>query len=428
MPLTSEVFGISTRMNSYSYVDRSNLDKEFSRYLRRNMHIAITGPSKCGKSWLRQKCMSDAIVIQCRLDMGAVDIYKEILSTLNAKFDVGKEITFAANEKLSAEGQLGLAHIANAKTQGNIEFSQEKSISTEVDFNTSSNNLRYVADSVKKSGKRVVIEDFHYLSLETREKLAHDMKTLWDYECYFIIIGVWTQTNLLTAMNPDLTGRIVEISVSWTDEDLKRVIDKGCAVLNVAIDPVIKNELIKDSFKNVGILQSLLLLLIEDESGYEKTQIGEMHITEPRLYKEAAEKYATQLDGVYQQFAKTLSQGIRSRKKSTGIYALAMQAIVSGTDDELMNGLSRNKIFMYANGKEPRVQKGNLKTVLGKLVDLQKPESGKGLVISYDEATDVIFVVDYQLLFYRKHHVMRWPWEEMIEEAQQESLFDEDKE
>ena len=348
MPFTSEVFGISTRMNSYSYVDRSNLDKEFSRYLRRNMHIAVTGPSKCGKSWLRQKCMSDAIVIQCRLDMGAVDIYKEILSTLNAKFDVGKEITFAANEKLSAEGQLGLAHIANAKTQGNIEFSQEKSISTEVDFNTSSNNLRYVADSVKKSGKRVVIEDFHYLSLETREKLAHDMKTLWDYECYFIIIGVWTQTNLLTAMNPDLTGRIVEISVSWTDEDLKRVIDKGCAVLNVAIDPVIKNELIKDSFKNVGILQSLLLLLIEDESGYEKTQIGEMHITEPRLYKEAVEKYATQLDGVYQQFAKTLSQGIRSRKKSTGIYALAMQAIVSGTDDELMNGLSRNKIFMYA--------------------------------------------------------------------------------
>ena len=91
-------------------------------------------------------------------------------------------------------------------------------------------------------------------------------------------------------------------------------------------------------------------------------------------------------------------------------------------------GLSRNKIFMYANGKEPRVQKGNLKTVLGKLVDLQKPESGRGLVISYDEATDVIFVVDYQLLFYRKHHIMRWPWEEMIEEAQQKSLFDEDKE
>lgn len=188
MPFTSEVFGISTKMNAYSYVDRSNLDKDFSRYLRRDTHIAITGPSKCGKSWLRQKCLSEAIVVQCRLDMGTVDIYREILSALNAKFDVGKEITFVANEKFSAEGQLGLAYIANAKAQGNIELGQEKTISTEVDFNTSSNNLRYIADSVKKSGKRVVIEDFHYLNLATREKLAHDMKTLWDYECYFIII------------------------------------------------------------------------------------------------------------------------------------------------------------------------------------------------------------------------------------------------
>ena len=98
MPFTSEVFGISTKMNAYSYVDRSNLDKDFSRYLRRDTHIAITGPSKCGKSWLRQKCLSEAIVVQCRLDMGTVDIYREILSALNAKFDVGKEITFVANE------------------------------------------------------------------------------------------------------------------------------------------------------------------------------------------------------------------------------------------------------------------------------------------------------------------------------------------
>ena len=50
-----------------------------------------------------------------------------------------------------------------------------------------------------------LIEDFHYLDLETRAKLAFDLKTFWDYNCKVIIIGVWTQTNLLTYMNPDLT-------------------------------------------------------------------------------------------------------------------------------------------------------------------------------------------------------------------------------
>ena len=85
-------------------------------------------------------------------------------------------------------------------------------------------------------------------------------------------------------------------------------------------------------------------------------------------------------------------------------------------------------IFTITNRKEPRVKKGNLKTVLGKLVELQKPEAGKNLVITYDESIDSIFAVDLQFLFYRKHHTMQWPWEEMAEEARQQSLFEEDSE
>lgn len=104
----------------------------------------------------------------------------------------------------------------------------------------------------------------------------------------------------------------------------------------------------------------------------------------------------------------------------------SMQAIVNATDNQLMNGFSRTDIFNITNAIESRIQKGNLKTVLGKLVELQQPESGRGLVISYDESIDSIFVVDLQLLFYRKYHTMKWPWEELAEEARQQSLFDED--
>lgn len=130
------------------------------------------------------------------------------------------------------------------------------------------------------------------------------------------------------------------------------------------------------------------------------------------------------MDGLYQQFAQTLSKGIRRRKKSTGIYALSMEAIVKATDRQLMNGFSRDDIFSTTHQKEPRIQKGNLKTVLKKLVELQNPRAGSSLVISYDESIDSIFVVDLQLLFYRKHHTMKWPWEELVEEARQLSLFD----
>ena len=43
MPYTSEVFGISPRINTYSYYDRDSLDGKLTRLLRRNVHIAIKG-------------------------------------------------------------------------------------------------------------------------------------------------------------------------------------------------------------------------------------------------------------------------------------------------------------------------------------------------------------------------------------------------
>ena len=428
MPYTSEVFGISPRINTYSYYDRDSLDGKLTRLLRRNVHIAIKGPSKCGKSWLRQKCLADAIIVQCRIGMTVEDIYRQALSSIGVQFDVQRSSGTNVSAEISGGGEFKVPIIADAKANvsGAIEHNHGSGVS--LDFTTSIQNLEFVANSIISSGKRLVVEDFHYLDLRTREKLAFDLKTFWDYNCRVIIIGVWTQTNLLTFMNPDLTGRIEEISVSWTDEELQKVIRLGCGALNIEIDSNIQGDIVADSFGNVGILQSLLLKLVEDEAGIEETQDPKICIVNPLFYANAAKAYATQLDGRYQQFAQTLSAGIRQRKKSTGIYALAMEAIVNATDRQLMHGFSRSEIFAITNAKEPRVKKGNLKTVLGKLVELQKPEYGRSLVITYDESIDSIFAVDLQLLFYRKHHNMQWPWEEMAEEARQQSLFEEESE
>ena len=209
---------------------------------------------------------------------------------------------------------------------------------------------------------------------------------------------------------------------------MDKVIKLGCKYLNIEIDSTIRQDLINDAFGNVGILQSLLLELVEDQADIEETQIAKICISNPEFYLAAATAYAIQLDGLYQQFAQILSAGIRRRKRSTGIYALTMQAVVSASDNQLRNGFSRTEIFNITNAIEPRIQKGNLKTVLRKLVELQQPESGHELVISYDESIDAVFVVDLQLLFYRKYHTMKWPWEELAEEARQQHLFEEDDE
>lgn len=428
MPYTNEVFGVSPKIKTYSYYDRKNLDGKLTRLLRRDTHIAIKGPSKCGKSWLRQRCLDNVIIVQCRIGMTIEDIYRQALSAIGIDFDVQRSSETSVSAELSGGGECKIPLIANAQANVSGTIAHNRGSGMPLDFSTSIQNLEFVTQSIIQSGKRLVVEDFHYLDLATRERLAFDLKTFWDYGCFIIIIGVWTQTNLLTSMNPDLTGRIEEISVSWSNEELEQVIKLGCAALNINIDGTIASDMIGDSFGNVGILQSLLLKLVEDEAGIEETRKVNALIAEPTLYVNAAKEYANQLDGRYQQFAQILSAGIRQRKKSTGIYALAMEAIVKASDRQLMYGFSRNDIFTITNRKEPRVQKGNLKTVLGKLTELQKPETGRNLIITYDESTDSIFAVDLQLLFYRKHHTMRWPWEEMAEEARQQSLFEADTE
>lgn len=423
MPYTNEVFGISTYIHEYSYVDRASLDHKISRLLRRDTHIALKGASKSGKSWLRQKCIPDAVVVQCRLGMSVEDIYRNALSSIGVAFDTSTTKSTATTAELNGQTEIQIPFVAKAELEGTLGIEGSKS-TTGIDFQHSITNLEFIATSITSHGKRLVIEDFHYLSIPERCRLAHDLKTLWDYHCFVVIIGVWTQTNLLTSLNPDITGRIEEVSILWSVEDLYKVVAKGSSALNIKIDEAIQETLIKDSFGNVGILQTLLLKLIEEESDIEKTSLVLQYITNPELFYRAAKAYANQLDGRYQQFAKTLSTGIRRRKKSTGIYAYAMEAIVSAPDDKLINGFSRNEIYNITSAKQARIQKGNLKTVLGKLVELQEPESGHELVISYDESIDAIFVVDRQLLFYRKYHTMCWPWEEMAEEAEKLTLFE----
>ena len=427
MPYTSEVFGLSANIREYSYVDRANLDKTISRLLRRDTHIALKGASKSGKSWLRQKCIPDSIVVQCRLGMTVEDIYKNALSSIGVDFDISTTKSTTTTSEVNGQTKLKVPALAKTELAGSVGIEGAKSVTAD-DFQRSIANLEFIALAIGKAGKRLVIEDFHYLTIPERNRMAHDLKTLWDYKCFVVLIGVWTQTNLLTSLNPDLTGRITEIPILWSNEDLNTVIEKGSSVLKIDIDGELKKTLINDSFGNVGILQILLLKLIEDEAGIEKTSPIHIYISNPEFLEKAAKSYADQLDGRYQQFAKLLSAGIRKRKQATGIYAYAMEAIVSASDEVLINGFSRDDIFKITNAKQPRIQKGNLKTVLGKLVELQEPEKGYELVISYDESIDAIFVVDRQLLFYRKYHTMRWPWEDMVEEAEALTLFDLDEE
>ncbi|WP_205747865.1 hypothetical protein [Devosia sp. FKR38] len=429
MPIkTTDVFGLRTTVSEHSYVDRGKLDKALLDLSQQNQHIALKGESKSGKSWLRQRIFQDAVVVQCRVHHLMPDIYTQILAKLDIKIAVQQSSGFGGSMTLEGTAEAGWKWLAKATVTAGGAASAD--ISTEKVTRSVGRNeldIEFIADVIKASGKRIVIEDFHYLSHPVREVFAHELKTLWDYGVYVIIVGIWHRKNYLTFLNGDLALRLTEVNVGWTVEELAKSFQKGCAALNVDVPRAIIERAAKDSYSNIGILQSIALGFLT-ASGIQEEQEVAPTLADSVKLDDAGMQYADQLAAVYANFAERVSEGIRKRKDATQIYAFALWSIMESPDNEAMQGLSVDWIFQKSHARQPRIQKPNLRKVLRKFYSLQVDDKGKGLVIAFDEGSDVVIIIDKGLLFYRKYRTEPWPWERIAEEAKErdEGLIGED--
>lgn len=418
---TSDVFGMSPDVLNDSYVDRGGLDKEIKVLLGRKTHIALRGESKAGKSWLRQRLIPDAITVQCRLGRLATDIYRDALSQLDISLEIEQIDQKSVKGKIEASTSIGAKLLAKVGITAEIGGETAKATKSEK-VGRDITDLRFIAELIKASERRLVVEDFHYLSPEQRKQFSFDLKALWDYGLFVIIVGVWTETNMLLELNPDLSGRVDEISVSWKDEELKKIITQGGNVLNIQFSEDFLKSAAHDAFGNAGILQILILRTL-DALGIDQECSAVVLISDNSQFLSAAMHYADQLNPLYQQFAKRVSTGMRTRKDSTGIYSHAIAAIVSAEDAKLIKGFPIDEIFNITNAREPRIQKGNLRKILEKFDSLQVDSEGRGLVISYNPSVSEVSIVDKQLLLYRKYATVRWPWEDMINECSSDESF-----
>lgn len=412
---TDEVFGISPGIREYSYVDRGNLDATLATMLKRTTHLSLRGPSKCGKSWLRQKVLSDPITIQCRLRKPFTDIYVDALSQLNINIQIKESRQGVFKASLSANGEAGAALLAKAGFAASIGKDTTTSMEQKV-MGHDINDLRFIADIIKASGHRLAIEDFHYMSTEDRRNFAFDLKSLWDYGVFVVIIGVWSETNLLLHLNPDLTGRVTEISIAWSNDDLKRILTKGGEALHLSFEPAVQDRLVSLAYANAGLLQQLTLYTL-DEAGIHEKGLLKKKVDNINHVDGASMFYAEQLNPVYQQFAKRVAAGMRTRKNATGIYAHAMAVLMEASDDELIRGIHARTIHERAVKRQNRIQYSNLKAILEKQQELQVDIDGRGLILGYSPATEEVTIVDRQLLLYRHYSTVKWPWDDLIHEA-----------
>lgn len=399
-----EIFGISSVVPQHNYVDRASLDERFRDLVNSGSHLVIHGASKQGKTVLRRKNMPDekCIKVQCVYTSDLTKIYAEIMRQAGVSIPTERNQKFSGSA--SVEGEIPII-----KGHGKLEGSTSTSYTFQ---GATLENINYIAEVIKKSGKKVVIEDFHYLPMDQRQAFASHLKALWDCSVSLVIVGVWQEENLLSYYNGDLSGRIEEIDVVWTKEELLEVISKGSEKLNIKFSEQIQKSILNDSNGNVGLLQLIAKKLcfasgIRDNSQYGRVRM----IGNPNALANCRHAVCKELVPRYRLFSEQVSRGFQ--KNSTQIYEGVLRVCMEAKDEELCSGIHRDIIRERLVDMGYQVELSALTKVLEKLLKLQVERKVSPVVLSYNTDSRTVQLVDRDLLFFRKYigeSNLPWPW------------------
>ncbi|MBI4093257.1 MAG: hypothetical protein HY420_05020 [Candidatus Kerfeldbacteria bacterium] len=404
----NQVFGITTDIPTYTYVDRQELDERFAHYLASQKHIVIHGASKQGKSCLRKKQIdsSTSLVIQCLPTMEhAEDVWRAALE--KAGVPVVAKTTRTVTEGDHIDGTLetkaGVPGLVGVKGNASGGLESTKSASEEIE-EPGEGPLSILAAYLRDNSKRLILEDFHYLPDEVRKSIAFGLKALYEEKAYVVVIGIWSEQNLLNYYNGDLTGRIEEINLTWSEEELNEVLTKGEGTLNVQFAPGLKSQLIESAFGNVGLLQRLSEKICL-EAGVVIFQPQTKIISDIELLNRARTQLVNEIRQRYTGITEVFKEGMRADAELQ-LYTRIYNELVDASELELINGISYHSLLERIRSKAGSgvtIRQSDLTSALDRVERLQAKKRVTPLLVSYSKNVRKLFLNDREFMFYRKY-------------------------
>jgi hypothetical protein len=413
----NEVFGIATHVNRASYVDRGGLDELLGYYLQTERHVAIHGDSKQGKSWLRGSLIdvTDTIVVQCQTESTIESLFREALGQLDIPAEIRRTGTAQLEGQidLSASGELGNFILGKAKLDvgGTGKIDRGNEVETQPIGKTPA-DLSWVARILKASGKRLVIEDFHYVSEANRRAFAFMLKALGDYGVYVIVVGIWPEDHLLTYYNGDLDGRVEDIRLVWEDSDLTEVLTKGCDALNIEFSGDLKASIVADAYGNVGLVQRLAEHVCL-AARIRQRQSTKVVVEANDTLEVARASVSRSMKSRYDAFADNFVRGMKRMKEGLEVYKHMLRAFTAGEAQELLEGIDSRELLsrIQASDEEASIRQSDLTQALDRVDRLQVKIEIRPQVLTYNRDRRRLFLADRSFLFYRKYGGPTWPWE-----------------
>ena len=400
---TDQVFGISRDL-PINYCERTGVDNKLIRNLTRDKHLVIFGSSKQGKTCLRKHCLheDDYITVHCSNKHDIKDLNTAILKQAGFKVAVSSSKTISGTNKINASFNVGMFGTEVGAGADSEETSEETESYKELELDPDDVNDVIAALNSIDFDKFIVLEDFHYLPVETQNDFSVALKAYHENSKYcFIIVGVWLEENRLTVYNGDLTGRVQSIDADkWSQKELKRVIEEGEKYLNIEFADSFKKDLLENCFKSVHILQEVCNLSAKKEEIY-KTQEETKYIAKDIDAETLVSRVVDQNTGRFNSFLTQFSDGFQSTKLE--MYKWLLYPVIQSDTDNLSKGLKQSYIRDELQKKHPEGQDlnpGNITQALQSVSALQLKKDIKPTVLDYDQTNLRLQVVDRSFLIW----------------------------
>lgn len=398
---TSDVYGIGRDL-PLNYVSRPAVDDAFVSSLTRDKHLVIYGSSKQGKTSLRKHCLEDKdyVVVHCSNKWSLGDIHSAILKRVGFEVTQSSTRTTAGKNKIVAALKATIFGVG-AESSGQIERSQSDAI-TKQPLELDPEDVNDVIKALNGFDRFIVLEDFHYLPIETQKDFAVALKAFHEQSrLCFIIVGVWLEESRLTVYNGDLTGRVFGINADkWSKPELSEVIRTGEQLLNVTFTEAFKADLLGACLESVYIVQ---------ESCYQACIQGGVHFTqaENRALGEGVDvasivrTVVNQQTGRYNSFITQFAAGFQ--ETSLQMYRWLLYPVLVATVASLEQGLTYRHMRDVLRAHHPEgkaLNLGNLTQALQSTASLQVKKDIKPIVLDYDQTNLRLNVVDRGFLIW----------------------------
>lgn len=410
------VYGIS-RDVPMNYVARNEVDQKFVDDLSLDKHIVIYGSSKQGKTCLRKHCLldDDYIVVQCANRWSLEDVLTTMLKRTGFKITQSEKKTASGRHKVMASiaaKWFGAGVDLGGEVEStNAEETTKRSLELDpADVNDIINALKSIDFT-----KYIVIEDFHYLSVETQKDFAVALKAFHEAsDLCFIIVGVWLEENRLIVYNGDLTGRVVAVDADrWKQAELDQVIDDGAALLNVRFNGDFKKQLISEAYDSVYIVQEVCCQACIREGIY-STQETVRKVGDDLDVRAIVKEVVDQQTGRYMSFITQFSEGFQETRLE--MYKWLLFPILTAKPKELEEGFRYGDLRRTLQEKHPDgkgLNPGNLTQALQSTASLQVTKDIKPIILDYDQTSRRLNVVDLGFLIWLEHQEPK----ELLEQA-----------